>query len=123
MAPRMVWVLWWAAVLGICQTALAGVALEVNGTPFGSPADSSNHGWEFVANSPITVSRLGLFDYNNDGFAIDRPIGLFRLGDAALLTSGTIHAGDAGSRTAGSCQPAWPMSRQLSARPALKISV
>lgn len=51
------------------------------------------HGWEFVANSPITVTQLGLFDYNNDGFDIDREIGLFRLRDAALLASGTTHAG------------------------------
>jgi hypothetical protein len=57
------------------------------------PAADSNHGWEFIANSPITVTQLGLFDYSNDGFAFDYPIGLFRVSDAALLTSGTIHAG------------------------------
>jgi len=81
------------AALGISQTALANVALVVSGTPLGSPSANSNHGWEFVANSPITVSRLGLLDSNNDGFDIDRPIGLFRLSDSTLLTSGTIHAG------------------------------
>jgi hypothetical protein len=81
------------AALGTSQTALANVALQVTGSPVESPSGNSNHGWEFVANSAITVSRLGLYDFNNDGFAIDRPIGLFRLSDSVLLTSGTIHAG------------------------------
>ncbi len=93
MARRLVCALLVVATLGISQTALATPALIVTGTPEGSPSGGSNHGWEFVANDAITVSRLGLFDYNNDGFDIDRPIGLFRLSDSALLTSGTIHAG------------------------------
>lgn len=93
MVRRSVCAFWVVAALGISQAALAGVALDVTGTPAGTPSGGSNHGWEFVANSPITVSRLGLLDANNDGFDIDRPIGLFRLSDSVLLTTGTIHAG------------------------------
>jgi hypothetical protein len=90
------------AALGLGQTALANVALEVSG-PVGTdtPSGGSSHGWEFVANGPITVTQLGLFDYNNDGFQFDRPIGLFRVSDAALLTSGTIHAGTVDMLLAG----------------------
>ena len=94
MSRRCVYALMVVAALGISQTALANVALDVSGPLDGwFPAANSNHGWEFVANDPITVTRLGLFDYNNDGFDIDRPIGLFRLSDSGVLTSGTIHAG------------------------------
>ena len=93
MARRLACALFVVAALAGNQASLANVALEVTGTPVESPSANSNHGWEFVANSPITVSRLGLYDYNNDGFEIDREIGLFRLSDSALLTSGTIHAG------------------------------
>ncbi|HNU31696.1 MAG TPA: hypothetical protein PKN00_21065 [Sedimentisphaerales bacterium] len=94
MVRRWVCALCVVSALGISQAALAGVALyDVTGTPSASPAEESNHGWEFVANTSITVTHLGLFDYGDDGFEIDRPIGLFRLSDAFLLTSGVIHAG------------------------------
>ncbi len=79
--------------VGAGQAAVANVALQVTGSPVESPAGNANHGWEFVANIPITVSSLGLYDYNNDGFQIDRQIGLFSLSDSVLLASGTIHAG------------------------------
>jgi hypothetical protein len=82
-------------VLAIGQVSLGNVALDNLSGPLNgwSPSAYSNHGWEFVANDPITVTHLGLFDYNNDGFEIDREIGLFRLSDSALLASGMIHAG------------------------------
>ena len=44
-------------------------------------------------NGPIVVTHLGLFDDYDDGFSIDFPIGLFRLEDEVLLTSGTMSAG------------------------------
>jgi len=97
MARRLACALLVVAAFGASQTALANVALDdLSGPLTGwSPSANSNHGWEFVANSPITVTHLGLFDYNNDGFDIAREIGLFRLSDAALLASGTIQAGTA----------------------------
>ncbi len=90
------------AGLGLGGTVRANVALEVSG-PVGAdtPSANSNHGWEFVANGPITVTQLGLFDYGNDGFQFDRPIGLFRVSDSALLTTGTIHAGAVDTLLAG----------------------
>jgi hypothetical protein len=60
---------------------------------FGTTVANSTHGWEFVANAPITVTRLGLFDFHRDGFIESYPIGLFRLNDSSPLTSGVIDAG------------------------------
>jgi hypothetical protein len=102
MLRRYVCALLVVAAWGLGQTARANVALEVSG-PVGpdTPSDHSNHGWEFVANGPITVTQLGLFDYNNGGFQFDRPIGLFRVSDSALLASGTIHAGTVDMLLAG----------------------
>jgi hypothetical protein len=93
MTRRLACALFVVAALAGNQASLANVALyNVTGTPVESPSGNSNHGWEFVANSPITVSNLGLYDFNNDGFDIDRPIGLFRLSDS-VRWPGTIHAG------------------------------
>ncbi len=82
------------AVCGLSTWAAADVAVSLDGTGSGGiPAADSSHGWQFSANDPITVTHLGLFDLGNDGFGSDHPIGLFRLSDGALLTSGVMSAG------------------------------
>lgn len=68
-------------------------ALSITGGTGGWPVADSSHGWEFTANESIIVTHLGLFDEDDDGMYIDHPIGIFRLSDSALLTSGTINAG------------------------------
>ena len=71
----------------------ANPVLSVASGTGGTPAADSAHGWEFTANAPIIVTHLGLYDHLLDGMDIDHPIGIFRLSDAALLTSGAISAG------------------------------
>jgi len=73
--------------------AIAGPAISISGGSGGTPTAGSSHGWEFTANEPIIVTHLGLYDSSDDGMEIPHPIGIFRLNDAALLTSGTINAG------------------------------
>jgi hypothetical protein len=80
-------------ILGIGQAAWADIALQVSGTPNATPAAHTNHGWEFVANDAIIVTHLGLYDGDLNGFANNHPIGLWRVSDSALLTSGVMHAG------------------------------
>ena len=74
--------------------APADVAVSLDPKPLaGTPTPDSGHGWQFDVNGPIVVTHLGLFDDDDDGFSIDFPIGLFRLSDEVLLTSGTMSAG------------------------------
>jgi len=84
------------SVVGVvCGPTFADTAVDFNlaGSVWGSPIGGSNHGWQFTVNQGITVSHLGLYDYPPDGFSADHPIGLWRLNDGTLLTSGTMHAG------------------------------
>ena len=84
-----------ALVLGLTQAATADFALTNLGPERGggTPAADSAHGWQFLANESITVTHLGLFDLDGDGFDISHPIGLFDLASMDLLTSGTMSAG------------------------------
>lgn len=82
------------AVCGLSAWAAADVAVSLDGTGGGgTPIGLSIHGWAFTVNDPITVTHLGLYDRDEDGFADDHPIGLWRRSDAALLASGTMSAG------------------------------
>ena len=67
--------------------------LSVLGGTGGTPAANSCHGWVFTVNQAISVTHLGLYDGSNNGMEISHPIGVFRLSDSVLLTSGTISAG------------------------------
>lgn len=82
-------------VLGfVCRSIFADTAVDLDPSSYaGAPAAGSNHGWQFTVNNSIKVTHLGLFDKSDNGFAIDHPIGLWRLNDGTLLTSGTISAG------------------------------
>jgi hypothetical protein len=57
------------------------------------PGEDTAHGWTFLANSSITVTELGLYDESGNGLDQSHEIGLFRLSDGALLTSGTLSTG------------------------------
>ncbi|HNX36549.1 MAG TPA: glycosyl hydrolase [Kiritimatiellia bacterium] len=52
-------------------------------------------GQEFVATKPLYVTALGYLDEGGDGLAKDRCVRLYRVGDEALLATGTV------TRTAG----------------------
>ena len=71
----------------------ANEAVSFTASETGWPVAGSNHGWQFTVNNSITVTHLGLFDLYDDGFFIAHLIGLWRLNDGTLLTSGTISAG------------------------------
>jgi hypothetical protein len=84
--------------------ALAGVAVSLDPADDigdgGWPSAGTNQGWHFRANQAIRVTHLGLLDQNEDtwglsgdGLDLAHPIGLWRVKDAALLTSGTLSAG------------------------------
>jgi hypothetical protein len=83
-----------------CFADLAAIDVTSGGSPLKvSPTAQTTQGWEFVANRAITVTRLGLYDGPNSGalagdeFLVEHPIGLWRLADGSLLTSGTIPSG------------------------------
>ncbi len=71
--------------------AHAEIAVSITGGGGGTPVADSVHGWEFTVNTDIILTHLGLYDLDLDGFSDDHDIGLFRLGDGMLLTSGTIN--------------------------------
>lgn len=82
------------AVLSFGSTSFGNIAVDLDETTSGStPVSGSSHGWDFAASTSITVTHLGLWDDNDNGFTESLPVGLFRLSDEALLTSGTISAG------------------------------
>jgi hypothetical protein len=77
------------------SVAVAGTLLTFQAPVSGNSFDNNRsiHGWEFLVNQPITVTHLGLYDDQSDGLDIATPVGLFRLSDGELLTSGIISAG------------------------------
>lgn len=77
----------------VVAPAHADVAVSITGGQGGTRVADSVHGWEFTVNTDITLTHLGLYDRELDGFVHDHPIGLFRVSDGALLTSGTMSAG------------------------------
>ncbi len=76
--------------------AHADIALSLTDLsgPFAMPFADTSNGWEFTVNTAITLTHLGFFDSDLDGLAFDHPIGLYRVSDGALLTSGTMSAGE-----------------------------
>lgn len=71
-------------------------ALTLTAPPSGGisrPGSDTVHGWEFSVNSQVIVTHLGLFDDNGDGLGTEHPIGVFRIGDSQLLSSGVLSAG------------------------------
>lgn len=86
-----------AVILGLAAfvdpTLADNPVLSITGGTGGYPVANSCHGWEFVVNEAITVTHLGLYDDGNDGLLGDHPIGVFRLSDSQLLTSGTLNSG------------------------------
>jgi hypothetical protein len=86
-----------AAAVALCYSAsLNGQtpALSAVGSAGGgTPVANTIHGWEFTPAVPLKVTHLGLWDEPPTGIQHEHPIGLFRVSDSALLTSGVIHVG------------------------------
>lgn len=86
-----------ALILSYCTAAQAVPAL----TSFSGGFDSqftpdSVVGWQFTANSDISVTALGAYDFGGDGISDSHDIGIFRVSDQALVTSTTLVAGTSG---------------------------
>lgn len=64
----------------------------------GFSAVDNNVGFEFSTASSITVTELGYFDFGGDGLVASHEVGLWRVGDQALLVSGTVSAGSMARR-------------------------
>lgn len=82
-----------ALALALPATVRADVAVHIDGGSGGNAAANSAHGWEFTVSETMTVTHLGLWDQDGNGFAASHPIGLFRVSDSALLATGTMSAG------------------------------
>ena len=82
-----------AVALVVVAPVNADVAVSITGGAIAAIVADSVHGWKFTVNENITLTHLGLWDQDEDGLDGDHPIGLFRLSDGALLTSGTMSAG------------------------------
>ena len=86
-----------ALILTYCTAAQAVPAL----TSFSGGFDSqftpeSVVGWQFTANSDISVTALGAYDLGLDGMGDSHDIGIFRVSDQTLVTSTTLVAGTSG---------------------------
>lgn len=82
------------ATLACNRASWADTAASVNsqGLPIAFSSVNVSHGWRFTPTVPIRVTALGLLDADNDGFAEDHPIGLWKA-DGDLLVSSVINAG------------------------------
>ena len=91
-----------AAAFAFCFTAAPSHAAPIftitNTTGFSLGNPPFTLGFEFVANSAMNVTALGLFDDNLNGLAESHQIGLFN-SSGTLLASTTIPAGTAAPLT------------------------
>lgn len=76
------------ALLVLSSVAFAGTL----GVDFSSPGAQNSSsvwslGYQFVANSASTVTALGTFDYNQDGFAQDQQVGLWNASGTLLAST------------------------------------
>jgi hypothetical protein len=80
--------------VGVGQ-AKAGPAFTLDNTTGSSLANGPfTLGFQFTANSAITVNALGIFDSSQDGLAVSHDVGLWDMG-GNLLASTTVASGTA----------------------------
>ena len=71
-------------------SANAGLAVSVPTTQTSSANVAGVWGWRFEVTTPITVSSLGVFDYQGDGLEAATPVGLWSESGETLLASATV---------------------------------
>lgn len=77
-----------ALTTGMVKQASAEViALSFTGGDSYFAAELSTIGWEFTLDSPVTVTRLGFYDYDGDGFVTDHSVAIWD--DAASMMVST----------------------------------
>jgi hypothetical protein len=74
----------------VALTSITGGILATSGT-------DQLYGWIFTANSPITVTSLGVFDFGSNGLSVSHDVGIFDDTTRALLGSTTVPAGTGGT--------------------------
>ena len=75
-------------------TSGAAVSFDPEDVTLRTPAADSVHGWQFTANRAITITHLGVYDVDDDGFLDDEhPVALWRESDQELLAGGTLSMG------------------------------
>ena len=80
--------------VGIPRADAAGVALDFSDTDSWSFAAGLTVGWGFTVNNEIIVTDLGYYDARQPGLTFDHGVGLFRVSDMSLITSGTVTTSD-----------------------------
>ncbi len=81
--------------VGIPRAGAAGVALDFSDTGSWGFHAGLTVGWGFTVDNKIIVTDLGYYDAGQDGLINDHGVGLFRVSDMSLMTSGTVTTTDA----------------------------
>lgn len=80
-------------VLALALIATPSVARAQLGVDFTAPSNFNNNpwslGWSFTVNTPFTVTALGFYDDNKNGFGQSHDVGLWTSG-GTLLASTTV---------------------------------
>lgn len=79
----------------IPRTDAAGVALDFSDSSSWGFHAGLTVGWGFTVDNKIIVTDLGYYDAGGDGLVSDHEVGLFRVSDLSLMTSGTVTTTDA----------------------------
>ena len=75
-------------------TATAIPAVDFTSTQNWSFGAGLTIGWGFSVTAQQSVSELGYYDFEQNGLISDHEVGLFRVSDMNLLTSGIVTTGD-----------------------------
>jgi hypothetical protein len=83
-----------AALCAFLEPARAGTfsLYEFQTAPLQFGAPQYNLGFAFTVNAPVTVTALGYFDYQRDGFATPHNVGIYNA-SGTLLTQALLNAG------------------------------
>ncbi|MBN2132899.1 MAG: DUF4082 domain-containing protein [Sedimentisphaerales bacterium] len=88
LAPIILVLLAWTASVSADPTPAIA---DFEGVSSARVADCCTLGWEFTLTQDITVTHLGIYDYDDDNGFDSHDIGLWQVSDEALLTSGTVN--------------------------------
>ncbi|MBC8354395.1 MAG: DUF1566 domain-containing protein [Planctomycetes bacterium] len=80
--------------------SVPAIAMEFMGGSGGGLQVNATDGWEFAVKTLVTVTSLGVWDYEADGLNSEIPVGLWDA-DGELLAKATVPAGTAAPSTDG----------------------
>lgn len=86
-----------SSVIAFCLVCVASITSAANPAVSNVRESSRSflgenyvHGWRFIANTPITVTHLGVFDDFGNGLQGDYPVALYRDSDQSLIAFGNV---------------------------------